>query len=449
MAQRYDLHELIRQYALGELKTNPSEATQTFEQRSQYYAQWLAGNETQLKGPEQMETSASIRAETANWIAAWRWAVKNQQLSLLRKMLPCLYWYYEIHGYFAEARASFRFAVDELRQAGAPQNLATPEEKSAFAFILDQAGWFEFRTGNIEQAAALLAESLELAQDYKDPEVLFHIHGNWGYLALLKGDIDEAKRLTQACLANAWELDSPWHIAIPTNVLGLVEAQQGNLEQAHQQLTDTLTIWRKVGDPRGLIFCMLYLSANALALGKIELAEAVLQESHAIAVDKMDRWAEAFGTDLLGQTAMAKGDYQRALGLFRQSLALLQAIGDQWASTQTIIHLSEAQAALGFREEANRLLLEASTSALQAKWTPTVLEVLYTRVAMDPAVPPETQLTITLTILTHPAVSPYVRQRAKQLHENLLGVLTSEQIAAAQAAAQETEPEQWVRALCG
>jgi hypothetical protein len=51
---------------------------------------------------------------------------------------------------------------------------------STFAFLIDQLGWFEFRTGNVEQAAALFAESLELARIQNDPEVLYHIYGNLG-----------------------------------------------------------------------------------------------------------------------------------------------------------------------------------------------------------------------------------------------------------------------------
>ena len=88
-----------------------------------------------------IQTSLLIQAETTNWISAWHWCVQNQRLALLRQVVPCLYWYYEIHGYYAEALPSYQLAVTELRAAGAPHHLRTPEEKSAFAFLVDQSGW--------------------------------------------------------------------------------------------------------------------------------------------------------------------------------------------------------------------------------------------------------------------------------------------------------------------
>jgi predicted ATPase/transcriptional regulator with XRE-family HTH domain len=425
---RYDFHELIRQYSTGRLHAQPAEEAQVLAICSQYFTDWLADLEKPLKSARQIETCLRIRSETVNWNSAWYWAVKHQRFDLLRRMLPCLGWYHEIQGYYAEALSAYRFAVSELRSAGAPDNLSAPQDKSAFAQLLNGLGWFLFRTGNIEQAITLFGESLELARDSTDPTPLFYIHSNWGYLALLNGDSVDAKRLTLESLASAHRLESQWHIAIPITTLGVIEYQQGNFAEAYRQLTESLTIWRTVGDPRGLIFCMLYLSSAALALGKTRIAESILEESNAIAIGKMDRWAYAFGLDLLGQASRSKGQNEEALHLFRQSLAQSQEIGDQWAGTQTLIHVAEAQSALEFKEDAKRLFLEAYANAHQSKWMPTMLEVLVSFILSDAELPADIKLAATLAVLAHPAVSPHVRSRAEKLRMDLETQLTPEQI---------------------
>ncbi|HMD82501.1 MAG TPA: tetratricopeptide repeat protein, partial [Anaerolineales bacterium] len=429
---------------LAQLHEHPAEESEVFEKYAEYYACWLADLETPLKSAQQTESSMRIRSESANWITVWSWAVKHRRFDLLRQMLPCLAWYYEIHGYNEEALSSSRYAVKELREVGIPANLSAPHEKAAFAQLLNQLGWFLFRTGNLEQATALFEESLELARDAADQKTLFYIYSNWGYLALQNGEIIDAKRLTLESLASAQKLESQWYTAIPTTILGIVEYQQGELENAYQQLTESLKIWRTVGDPRGLVFCMLYVGSVALALGKTEVAEAILEESNTIAMDKMDRWAHAFGLDLLGQASMSNDQNEKALRIFRQSLALSQEIGDHWGSTQTLIHLGEALAALG-DDDARRLFIEAYANAYQAKWTPTILEVLVAFMSSDHRILPVIKLTVMLAVLSHPSTTPYVRARAERIRDRLIPTLSNREVEMAVHRATEKNLELWAQ----
>lgn len=436
---------MVRQNTLARLHARPAEETQALAKHSEFYSEWLAGLEGALKSACQMQVSSQIRFETANWMAAWRWAVENHRLDLLRPMLPCLYWYYEIHGHYAEALSSYKYSVIRLRECGAPDCLGSAEEKSTYAFLVDQMGWFEFRTGDVEKAADLFAESLGLAQEFGDPEVLYHIHGNWGYMALLNGNAEEARRLTMECLANARMLRSAWHLAVPTSVLGIIELQRGNLPGAYQQLTGSLRAWREVGDPRGIIFSLLYLGLTALAQGDLETAGVVLRESNAVAEEKKDRWARATGLDLLGQAVIAGGQPETAGSLFAQSMALSQEIGDQWGRAQAMIHLGEAQAASGFSGDARRLCREAYENARQSGWTPTMLEALVALATVETGIAADTRLAGVLSILLHPALTPAARQKAERLCDRLAAALTPAQVEAARVVAGSDSVEQWLQ----
>ena len=417
-ADRYDLHELIRQYAFTQLQSHPSDEEQASERYAEHYANWISALETPFKSALQPQTSHQIRAETSNWRSTWNWAIGHQRLDLLRKMTPCLNWYFEVHGYYDEALTVFKSAVDGFRAKNAPDSLKSGTEKSAFALLVDSVGWFEFRTGNLERAIHLLAESLEIAREHDDPEVMYYILGNWGYLCLMTGEVSEAGRLTAESLRYGKML-TPWHTAIPTSVLGIVAYQQGNLNEAYQQLTESLKIWRPVGDPRGLVFCMLYIGMTALALNDITATRSILLESNQVAEAKMDRWAHALGLDMLGLVALAQGQNEEALEYFQHSIALSKEIGDQLNGTQTMIHMGQAYATLQATDEAKRLFLEAYANAQASKWTPILLNAFLSYVETQHDLSTETKLAAALSILSHSAITPNLRARSECLREEI------------------------------
>lgn len=443
---RYDLHELVRAYALEKLRINPSEEQVALEKYAEHYAGWIQSLEWEFKSPRQTQTSHIIRFETSNWRDAWHWAVDHHRLDVLRKMMPTLNWYFEVNGYYDEAISAFKTAVEQFRQSGAPVSLKTAKERSAFAFLLDCLGWFEFRKGNVEIAVPLLHESLEIARGQDDPEVMYYIHGNWGYLSLFTGEVGEARRLTIESLRYGQEL-KPWHQAIPKSVLGIVAYQQDNFQEAYQQLNDSLSLWRPVGDPRGLVFTMTYMGMTALGMQDYDAAKSILTESNQIAEANMDRWAHAFGLDLLGIASMLQGFDENAITHFEQSVVLYNEIGDQMNSTQVAIHMGQAYAAMRQDDEAKRLYLEAYSKAQTYKWPPVLLNALVSYTEMPNDLPYETKLGVALSVLAHPALTPYLRGRSEAMCDEAKSNLSSDMIKAAEDLAKEKMPEVWAEEL--
>jgi predicted ATPase/transcriptional regulator with XRE-family HTH domain len=443
---RYDLHELVRAYALEKLRTNPSGEQLALAKYAEHYAGWIQSLEWELKSPRQTQTSQIIRFETSNWHGAWHWAIEDHRLDLIRKMIPTLNWYFEVNGYYDEAISAFKTAVEHFRTSGAPASLEIAEERSAFAFLLDSFGWFEFRKGNVEIAVPLLRESLDIAREQGDPEVMYYIHGNWGYLCLFTGEIEEARRLTIESLRYGQEL-KPWHQAIPKSVLGIVAYQQENFQESHQQLNDSLSLWRPVGDPRGLVFTMTYMGMTALGMKDYDAAKSILAESNQIAEANMDRWAHAFGLDLLGIASKSQGLHEDAITHFKQSVALYNEIGAQMNSAQVATHMGQAYAAMRQNDEAKQLYLEAYSKAQTYKWPPVLLTALVSFTEMSNDLPYETKLAVALSVLAHPAITPYLRGRSEAMRDEAKSNLSGEMIKAAEDLARDKSPELWAQEL--
>jgi tetratricopeptide (TPR) repeat protein len=357
-------------------------------------------------------------------------------------MGPCLSWYFEVNGYYDEALSVFKAAWEGMRAHGVPAKLKSAKQKAVYASMLDQVGWFEFRKGNVEKGAVLLAESLEIALEAKDPEILYYVYGNWGYLALWQGHIDEAERLTIESFNYSREL-TPWHTAIPLSVLGIVAYQQGKFNKSSEQLSESLEIWRTVGDPRGLVFCMLYLGMTARALGDFDTAESILKESNAIAEANMDRWAHAFGLNMLGMISLKRQENQQALEYFKHSLSLSREINDQLNATQSLVHTGQAIAGLGDAAEANRIFKKAYPVAREANWVLVVINTLLSYIELGNELLPETKLAVATSVLNHPGTTPTMRSRCEKIWAENQPLLTKQQVKNVELRAKEKAIEEW------
>jgi tetratricopeptide (TPR) repeat protein len=187
---------------------------------------------------------------------------------------------------------------------------------------------------------------------------------------------------------------------------------------------------------------MLYLGMTTFALKDMTSTRAILEESNAIAEANMDRWAHAFGLNLLGLVSLAQGQNEEALEYFRHSIAFSKEIGDQLSAAQFTVHLGQAYAALRSNAEAKRLFLEAYADARQAKWTPITLYALISFAEMQNGLPAATKLAVALSVLSHPALTPNMRVRCERLRDETTASLSAAEIEAAENLAREKNSEE-------
>jgi len=182
-------------------------------------------------------------------------------------------------------------------------------------------------------------------------------------------------------------------------------------------------------------------------LKDIPTTRSVLQESNEIAEANMDRWAQAFGLDMLGMVSLAQGQNEEALKCFKESIVLSKEIGDQLNSSQTTIHLGQAYATLRRDDEAKRLFLEAYATAHEAKWTLIIMNALISFTEINNGLSAETKLGVAFSILSHPSVTPYLRLRGEKIRDKTTSSLTAGQVEAAEKLAKVKKLEVWAREI--
>jgi predicted ATPase/transcriptional regulator with XRE-family HTH domain len=443
-AGRYDMHELVRQYAAAQLAANPDEHTAARDRHSGYFLTLLQRRERDMKGSLQKAVLAELVVEADNLRPAWDWAVEQRKAAEVRGALRSLSWFYEIRGWLQEGEAVFRRASEafggphppapsptlgrgEEVNSPSPQvgeggwgGHAPVEQIAALGHLLAHHGWFCLRQGRHGQAQASLQRGLALLRTIEDPIALADTLTALGMVTHLIGDSAAAKPSLTEGFALGRTLADDWVLVLCLGGLAMAAHALGEYEEAERLARECLTIARRSGNPRGIVFAISTFSMAAAARGLHADAQALLRESLELSSTAGDYWGIGNVFSQIGAVARTQGAYATAQYCFRESIAMFREIGDYWSVTRALINLGETSAASGDGAEARRAYGDAWRMANDAQTVPAALDALMGLAALA-AKEQAAGLALELSsyVLSHPLSSRSVRARAEQLCEAL------------------------------
>jgi predicted ATPase len=148
---RYDLHELIRQYAALYLEADPAANAAARQQHYAFYLVLAEGAGAQLKGSVQLEWLRRLEQEHDNFRAALAWSLAGGQNDSALRLAGALRFFWGMRGYFDEGHT---WLIKALQQ--------TPEkssEASARARALEGLALLDNAVGKHADALALAEQS--------------------------------------------------------------------------------------------------------------------------------------------------------------------------------------------------------------------------------------------------------------------------------------------------
>jgi predicted ATPase/DNA-binding XRE family transcriptional regulator len=341
---RYDLHELLRQFAFDKL-LQAGEVEPTRTRHLEYYTQWAEAVEPKLHGREQVAWFDRVDAEHDNLRSALAWATEGTAEAGLR-LAAALAWFWSIRGYWIEAEA---WLDKVLTKANAVPTIAQADAllaKGLFAWDLRDAR---------AVAIALYSESLTFYRECGDKQriaiALCHLsrpcrHGDPPQAAALLG---EAYQLCQELgdkrgTANVLYLEGDLALDITKDY-----------DLAVEHLQASLRLFREVGDIFGIAHALLSLAELPRRHQDVSQAQALLEESLELFRQLRDRSYTAWTLYILASLARSTGDYERAQSLIEQSLALRRGMGATREVVYCIATLGGIALGRGHPEQAVRL----------------------------------------------------------------------------------------------
>ena len=224
----------------------------------------------------------------------------------------------------------------------------------------------------------------------------------------------------------------------------------GEYREARSLFREGLALWRAVGNPSGLAFCLNFYSHTLYVVREYREAQTLLCESLALSTVMDDRTSWGQALNHLGRVAQALGEYQEAERLFHESLVLFKDIGSAWGIAQVLNDLGGMSSALNAYPKSQQYFRETLATAMEAKALPVALDALVGITAVRAkAGAAEPALELAAYILHHPASSKETQERAAQLGAEVQAQLTPPQIEAAQARAQAQTLEALVAEILG
>jgi predicted ATPase/transcriptional regulator with XRE-family HTH domain len=440
---RYDLHEVVRQYALAHLIDDPACEAAARERHSEFYLSLVKAHEKAARSAAQAETIRELTDEIDNIRTAWAWAVKRDRIDVFGPAVRVLGMLYELLGWLREGIEQLELVIRAL-QSRSPSK----EQVGVTGQAMAMQALLYFRWGQFDRAQTLLDESLALLRPIGDPALLVDSLVLNGVISHLMGQIDRAQTLTQEGLHCARAAGDAWFTAYALFNLGYVAGLLGRYEEGYQQMLDGLALWRKVGDPRYIALGLNFISPLAVTLGRSAEARAYLQESLQLCAQVNDRWGLGTAYRHLGVVALAQGQVAEAKSCINQSLEIYTGYVTGWDIAQSLVYLGEATAAEDATREAECIFRKALDLALESHSIPLVLEALvgvaYLKAQTDQI---DLVLDIIGSVVAHPASTQAIRDRVQSLRAELKARLAPDLVASTQAKARNKPLEEIIAAI--
>jgi len=367
---RYEMHEVLRQYAEEDLQEMPDVYLKARDLHSQYFARLLEREEPHLRGGQQTLASETLSREIDNIRRSWRWAVEQLDTGVMTIAAEALHQFYEMRNFYAEAQETFGSAVSRLK--------ASKEEISAplLGQLLASQGRFACHTSQYPEARTLLEESIALLEPSNKPHALANARTFLGDVLRESGEYAAAAKEYEDSLLIQRQNQDLYGIANALNNLAVTAIRQGEFERGRERIEESISILREIEDLRGVAKALNNLGAVERNLGHAGQALPHLEESLTLWRQLGDQSGQGRALNNLGRAAFERGDWDTCYDLCRESLVIHRQLNDHWGSALASANMGAAALGKGAITEATRRYYDALDLSISMQATPMVLESL-------------------------------------------------------------------------
>ena len=273
IAGRYQIHELLRQFALEQLQQHPDQLAATQTRHSHYYLALL----------QTMAELKQLDIEFENVRTSWRTAVTAADFAPIQKAADAFYRYYARRALYQEGQHDFMILIERLA------NQPTCATWQALLCTAQRClGAFCYHVGDYTAATTYLQQALQCAQ-------MTHAQG-----------------------------EQMWSLAF----LGLLAGWQGREAESDELFAQSLAISHTVGNEQLTIELLLKIAQLRGQEGRYAEARQLGEESLAISRSVGQAYWSIRALDVLGFTTYRLGQLEQSKHYYGEGLRLAQQTND-------------------------------------------------------------------------------------------------------------------------
>ena len=313
---RLRMLEVVREYALERLREH-GEYDEAVRRHAHCFLSFVSGVGPKLSGPDGVALGARVEADHDNVRAALRWFLENDGESALALAYEMAYFWAE-RGYLAEGRDWLAAALD--RGPAAPA-----QKRRTVVFNLARIA---FTQGDFAAARAGFEESLRIAEEMADPSAIAQALFGLGNLAYGVGDGAEARRRLEAALELGRATNNEAMVAHAMSNLGSVaERFEDDHARARDLYEQALEAFRRLGITGAVADSLSHLGGLEHRAGNYDAAVALVRESLALSREVGKTELIAINLDVMAQVAQGVGSWARSARLMGAADAIRAAAG--------------------------------------------------------------------------------------------------------------------------
>ncbi len=317
---RYEIHEMLLQYAEEKLNENKVEAEQIHHQHMAYYTDFLHQREPDLKGRRQRGALDEVEADFENIRTAWNWAANHREYEAINQALESLTLFGEIRNRFQDCQELFRYAQEQF----SPEPNTEPHPvwgRVALRWIALRNKFGRQLDEEKQELTALVEQGLALARQQNDQAEIAFCLFMLGFLSFNVGDdTTVAPASGEESLTLYKDLNDLFYMGKVTDFMTMIYDKDRPIKLSQQ----SYELCHKIGDDYG--------AANAL--------------------------------HNLVHIALASGDYEKLIGYMHETDVLYTHLGSQAGMNRNQTFWVWMALYQGDFDEADKLAETALTSSL-------------------------------------------------------------------------------------
>jgi tetratricopeptide (TPR) repeat protein len=358
-ADRYDMHDLLREYAAELAASQESLADRDAAMTAlfDYYlhsaeaaVQFLipasesgvfagaAADSDAARFADSPAARAWLDAERATLVAIAAHTADHGWPQHTPRLAASLFRYLEGGGHYAETTAICECARRAAHRSG---------DRVAEAEACNNGTVVDLRQGRYPEAAHKLGLALDLYRQVGDHVGQARVLRNLGIVTMLQGDYQQARDYQQQALDLYTQAGNQVGEMRTLMNVGSIDLRQGRYDQAVGRLRRGLDLCRQLGGQTIGGYLLANLGIVGLRQGEDQQAVDHLEQALAIFREIGDPTGEALALSGLGVADRRQGRYQRAGQRHEQALALCREHGDQPGEAEALNSIGELLLATG------------------------------------------------------------------------------------------------------
>jgi DNA-binding CsgD family transcriptional regulator/tetratricopeptide (TPR) repeat protein len=257
----------------------------------------------------------------------------GQKGEIALRLTGALVRYWAVRGSLSEGLAWLERALAATSRVPEPMQIRA----------LSGAAWLAFFLGDVERAAVLCEECLQMYRVVRETQKAQDLAASllWlGWLPLRHGNDDEVRFLLEEGRALTRGVGDTRNLAYLLHFLGMAAIGQGTYAEARSLLEESQRYYKEMENQEDLVWSFLYLGQVCFAQGDAVRADVLVEEGLAQARAIHYQMGVACSLYLLGRLALAQGEATTARAFLEESLTVFEALGLQSNVAQVLSWLA-------------------------------------------------------------------------------------------------------------